>query len=361
MTSASAGASPPLERARRRLRARRALARGVEHLGHALLVVGGLVGVLVLVLRSLDPHAPLPWAPLALALGASLCSAALAGWRARHDDAQATAWLDVQGGASGEVLTEAEYGHSDWSPRAAQRLTAALEQLPRARWRPAFARLAAAAAFVLAALWIPVPQRARGLQPAVAQHALERVEEQLEVLRDSLELDPQLERELRERLERVAESAASERFDSAFEALDRLAERLADEAARALDAAQSASDRLAQAASDPHLDHAQEALEQALAKLKEGGLQKSSAAATKSALGEAFESLPPGVQLDSAQLAKLARELDAKTLERLGKLASARMIDSKRLSELLDAQPGEAGELDPDHECDEGCKKPGGT
>lgn len=333
----------------------------MEHFGPAALIAGGVAGAALLVVRSFEPQAPLAWPLPALGLGLAAASAALAGWRARPDDAHAAAWLDVHGGASGEVLTEAELGGSAWSPRAAQRIDAALAQLPRAPWRPALARLAASCAFVLAAALIPVPPLERGPAPLVTEHALERVEEQLEVLSDSLALDPQLELELRERLERVSDNAASERFDSAFEALDRLEERLAEEAARALEAAEEASEELAQAASDPHLDHAQEALERALAKLGEGGLGKRDGGPKDPSQSSELDSLPPGVQLDSAQLAKLARELDAKTLERLGKLASARMIDARRLSELLDARPGEAGELDPDHVCDENCKKPGGT
>ncbi len=353
--------SPPLERARERLRVRRALASGVEHFGRAALLSSAVAGTLVLTSRSFEPHATAPWVPFALALGVSALSAGFSAWRARPTDAQAAAWLDVNGGASGEVLTEAELGSSVWSPRAAERIELALARLPRAPWRRALARTCAGGAFLLAALWIPTPRIDGGPGPTVTQHALERVEEQLAVLTESLELEPELEQELRERLERVSESAENERFDSAFEALDRLEDRLADEAARALDAAESASSQLALAASDPHLDHAQEALEAALAKLDEGGFEQSNVAATKAALGADVESLPSGLQLDSAQLAKLSRQLDAKTLERLGKLASARLIDAKRLSELLDARPGEAGELDPDHVCDENCKKPGGT
>jgi hypothetical protein len=144
--------------------------------------------------------------------------------------------------------------------------------------------------------------------------------------------------------------------------LDRLEERLEGEAARALDAAASASEQLAQAAGDPHLDHAQEALGQALETLRKHGLDERAKSSELDAQPpQPLTELPQGVQLDSAQLAKLAREVDARLIERLSKLDAARLIDARRLSELIDARLAREGEFDPDHVCDESCKKPGGT
>jgi tetratricopeptide (TPR) repeat protein len=259
------------------------------------------------------------------------------------------------------VVTEAELGASAWSGQAQERIENALAQLPRIDGLALARSLGLGALFAAAALFVPLPEASRsGAPPVAPERTLERLEEKLAALEDALALDPELSQELHERLERVEESAREERFDSTFEALDRLEERLDDSAARALEAAQQAQENLAAAASDAHLDHAQEALESALEQLRESGLTKGLSESTKSELGEQLDSLPPGLQLSSQELAALSRELNQSLAKQLGKLGAARLIDPSKLRELLDAQLGE-GELDPDHECDEDCKKPGGT
>jgi len=354
--------SAALERAARRVQRARVRAAAVS----AFARYGGIVllvaGAGVLVYRTLSPAAPAPWwaplAALALAAGFALWIAQ----RARPSEALAAAWLDVRGGASGAVVTEAELGSSAWSDRAQQRIENALAQLPRIDGLALARSLGLGALFAAAALFVPLPEASVvGTPPFAPERTLERLEEKLAALEDALALDPELSQELRERLERVEESAREERFDSTFEALDRLEERLDDSAARALEAAQRAQDDLAAAASDAHLDHAQEALESALEQLRESGLTKGVSEATQRELGAQLDSLPPGVQLSSQQLAALSRDLNQSLAKQLGKLGAARLIDPSKLRELLDAQQQGEGELDPDHECDENCKKPGGT
>lgn len=329
--------------------------------GRVALFVGGALALLV---RTLDGDTTSVWWLPASALGCAVASALWIGRTARPAAGTAAVWLDVHGGASGEVVTESELGASAWSAHAARHIELALTKLPSAPWNSMARSLSLAALFALAALWVPLPARPAGPAPFVAGRGLERVEEKFAALDEALELDPLIAEEFRERLERVEQSAKDERFDTTFEALDRLEERLDEQAARALDAAQRADEALSQAASDPHLDHAQEALESALEQMREAGLAKGLNAQTEQSLGASLESLPPGVQLSSAQLAKLSSELRGSLGARFAKLDAARMIDPSKLRELLDAQLGDGGQygaLDPDHECDENCRKPGGT
>ena len=72
-------------------------------------------------------------------------------------------------------------------------------------------------------------------------------------------------------------------------------------------------------------------------------------------------SLPEGVQLSSAELGALARDLKGALDSRLAKLTAGRLLDPSKLRPL---EPGELPSLDdfdPEHVCDEDCKKPGGT
>jgi hypothetical protein len=84
------------------------------------------------------------------------------------------------------------------------------------------------------------------------------------------------------------------------------------------------------------------------------------------ALAPGSLSLPQGVQLSSAELAALSQELRGVLDERLAKLAAGRLLDPSKLRELKLGEGVGLGDLsdfeyDPDHVCDEDCKKPGGT
>ena len=184
-------------------------------------------------------------------------------------------------------------------------------------------------------------------------------------LEEVLDLPPEEAEELAARLQRIEDEAASGQPASTFEAIDRLGERLDAEAAQALDAAQRAAQDLAQAAGDPSLAEAQAALDSALSGMQAGGLGKDLPPELRAALEPGSLSLPPGVQLSSAELGKLSQALKGVLDQRLAQLGAGGLLSNVKLSELRLAQ-GSLGSLDdfeydPDHVCDEECKKPGGT
>jgi hypothetical protein len=211
---------------------------------------------------------------------------------------------------------------------------------------------------------VPVPEEVVGPPPVVATALIEDLEAKLATLEETLELPAEEAEELAARLERIQAEAENGQPASTFEAIDRLAQRLEDEAAQALEAAQRAGEDLARAAGDPSLAGAQEALESALNGMKEAGLAKDLPPEAREGLMPGTLSLPPGTQLDSRELAKLSQELKGALEAKLGKLGKGRLLDLSKLRLVEGALPGLGegfGELDPAHECDEDCKKPGGT
>jgi hypothetical protein len=297
-----------------------------------------------------------------LALAALALVSAFVRARAAVPDAErAAAWLDVAGGARGQLVTERELGPSAWSEAARAQLETAMRALPVLPWRRAVRRPLPAAAFAALALWVPIPRTPVGPPPIVTRAALEDLREKLATLEETVELAPEVAQELETRLEHVEEEAASGRPASTFEALDRLEERLDAKAEEALEAAQRAGLDLAAANNDPDLGAAQAALESALAGMKQAGLGKEAPKALEQALQAGSLSLPEGVQLSSAELGALARDLKGALDSRLAKLTAGRLLDPSKLRPL---EPGELPSLDdfdPEHVCDEDCKKPGGT
>lgn len=321
--------------------------------------------VIVLIVRvAAWPDGP-SWALFAAAALVAAASATVVAGRARPSLDAAATWIDVRTGASGAVVTEAELGATEWSDDADRRIPLALEQLPRDPWLASLSALAPALLFAFAAAWLPMPERLVGPPPAVAHRAIERLEEKLAALEETLDLSPELVEELHARLDRIQESADDGRIESTFEAVDRLGERLDLEAERALDAASRAAESLGEAASDPHLDHAREAFENALASLKDAGLDKG--LPTDSArIDASLAELPEGASLSSTQLASASSALSKSLQEKLGRLGEARLIDASKLAQLKDLAPvelrdlAELAEVDLDHECDSECDKPGG-
>jgi hypothetical protein len=202
-------------------------------------------------------------------------------------------------------------------------------------------------------------QVAIGPPPAVATSALERVEEKLETLEEQVELEPEAAEEMHAQIERIEAEAGEGRPESTFEALDRLDESIDARAQEALQAAARASRELGQATSDPNLAEAQSSLQEALKQMDDAGLAKELPQETKQALQPGTLSLPAGVQLSSAQLAKLSQELKGALDARLAKLAQGRLLDPKELKAL--GKLASLDDFDFDHVCDEDCKKPGGT
>ena len=354
---------PELAAAVATLRRRTFLARWLELAGTHLAVALFALGTLVLYLRAFE-HAErevarwLAWSALALV------SAAWLARRRMPSAAWATAWLDVHGGATGAIVTEGELGHSPWSTRVDGGLAQARAALPRPELAATLKRLAPGALFAALAVWVPVPERLIGPPPVVATALIEELEAELETLEEELDLPPEEAEELELRLERIQAEAEDGQPASTFEAIDRLGQRLEDEAAQALEAAQRAAEDLAAAAGHPELATAQEALEAALATMEDAGLAKDLPPAALAGLQPGTLSLPPGTQLSSRELAALSAEL-RKALEGTTQgLAAGKLLDPSRLRAFegqLAKLGEEFGEPDPTHECDEDCKKPGGT
>lgn len=355
---------PELARGVAALRRRRFVLGWLELAGVHVQVALFVLGAVVLYLRVFERWERGPAAALFAWGGLALVSAAVLARRRVPSGAYAAAWLDVQGGALGAVVTESELGGSAWSARAKEQLAAALASLPRPELGRALKPTLVPALFAGLALWVPIPKEVVGPPPVVATALIEDLEAKLATLEETLELPAEEAEELAARLERIQAEAENGQPASTFEAIDRLAQRLEDEAARALEAAQRAGEDLARAAGDPSLASAQEALETALAGMKDAGLAKELPPEARAGLMPGTLSLPPGAQLDSRELAKLSQELKGALEAKLGKLGNGKLLDASKLRLLEGGLPGLGegfGELDPEHECDEDCKKPGGT
>lgn len=357
---------PTLETGVACLRRRRLVQRWFELAGTHAQVALFAVGVVALFLRVLGRWESGEAALLLGFAGVAGLTAYASARRRLPSAASAVAWLDVRGGARGQVVTERELGESDWSEAARAQLARALAALPPIGWKRELRPVLPAAAFAALAVWVPIPRAVIGPPPVVTETALEELHEKLETLEETLDLAPEVAGEMAARLERIEDEAASGQPASTFEAIDRLGERLDAEAAEALEAAREASQDLASAASDPSLADAQAALESALAGMQEAGLGKDLPEAVQNALAPGSLSLPEGMQLSSAELAALSKELKGVLDQRLARLAAGRLIDPAKLRELKLGAGGELVdlsdfELDPEHVCDEECKKPGGT
>ena len=293
-------------------------------------------------------------APALLAPGVALILAR----RERPTTAQAATWLDARSGGSGFVVTEQELGSTAWSPRTEAALQAALARLPRIELSALARPLALALAFAALALWVELPRDVVGPPPAVSAAALERVEEKLEVLKDALALEPELERELEERLEAAKTDSEAGNPESTYEALDQLDERIEQAAQEAELAAQQALAQLERATSDANLAQAQAALQEAASTMGAAGLSKDLPQQLERTLAEAAQSAT-GEPLSSAELARLAQELKGALDGRMSKLAGGRLVDPSKLGKLGEKLSLE--DFDDEHECDESCKQPGGT
>lgn len=357
---------PRLEDGIAALRRRRLVYHWLELAGVHAQVALFAVGVVALFLRVLRRWESGEAAALLALVGIAALTSFVLARRRRPGAAHAAAWLDVQGGARGQIVTETELGESAWSDEARAQLAAALGALPRVPWRRALRPAWPAAAFAALAVWVPIPRQAFGPPPVVTETALEELHEKLETLEETLDLPPEVAEEMETRLERLEDEAAGGQPESTFEALDRLGERLDAEAERALESALRASQDLARAASDPSLTDAQAALEAALASMDQAGLGKDMPQAIQDALQPGALSLPPGAELSSAELAALSQQLKGVLDQRLSKLAAGRLIDASKLRELKLGEGVGLGDfsdfpLDPSHVCDEECRKPGGT
>lgn len=340
---------PIAARLRRRLAAAAWLGELARHSALALLAAG----LAALILRRFAGWSAETSALLLLAVVPAF---ATAWWRARRrfvSTATAAAWIDVELGADGHVVSAFELGldapadaHA-WSARAR----------PRIRWLWLVRPLAPALAFAALALLLPVDgPNAAAMAPALVGSQIERVAEKLATLEENVQLNDELRAELHQRLDRAKEQADGAPLSSTLESVDQVARRIQQEAQTAherMDEARASleTEALANAlAGEPA--HAQELLAKTLGDLAKGGLGLNLAEALKQDLPAGGLALPEGTKLDAAELAKLSSDLHGALDAKLAKLVKSGLLDPKKL------KPFE-GKLRR-HKCDERCKKGGG-
>lgn len=311
---------------------------------------GCLLGAAVLLGRALEGR-DLPgtagWSAAAAVVVGSL---AWGLWRARAGAmgaGDAATWLDLEGGATGELVTAAELGERarDWAP-AVERRASAVGRVYPVDWRRPLTLAALGALFFLSAGLAPLRAlNASGALTELFDERIEEVREQLAALDEQLELEPEEAEALEEALDRLeADVQAEPDLEATYEAIDRIEEQLAEVAQEAVQAAQESLDALAEAAREAALN-AQDP----------GGASPEATARMEAALEAAMEGLEA---FDPEALAR-AGELggfDAGALEDLAAQASTGKLDLAAAAELSQemrealaealAELGEAGLLD---------------
>lgn len=356
----------PLDPRIQRLRSRLAATEAVE-LGSRWLLLGalglGVVALLARVTLGLDVgHAALILAP------AVLVAPAAAAWVARRralSDGAAATWLDRASGGSGAIVTALEHDDPRWAPGLAPLLAAAT--LPSGPDRALAARrVGLALAFAAAVLLVPVERinGPSGSPPGLFEPALERLQEKLAVLDETLTVVPETRQELDEALARLQDEArTSADPEATFEAIERLAEKLERTAEEALDEALRADQQLAEAAARAEAGAPPEAalsaaldtlaksslgLDALMAKLPpelelgalglgdlglgDLGLGNLGLGNLGLELGPNGATLPEGLTLDPALAAALSKELQALLREQLEALAAAGLLDTEALA-----------------------------
>lgn len=349
---------PSIEHAARALRRRANSAAFAGELSRQATVAFFALGSLALALRLL---AAVPAAAAALPLLALAVLPLVSFLRARRrflSESAALAWLDVRSGGTGLVVARAESGDVRWDG-AAREAAARPAPAPRVLWRRLAAPPAGALAFALAALLVPIPRPAAAA-PAVAASRIEEIAFRLAILEETVDLDAEVAKELRERLEWLEKASADARPEGAFEAADRLLERLGAEAEAAADAAERAEEKVAAAGeAGAGSEIASDAIESALETMADAGLASDPPPALTDALGGASLELPPGTTLSGERLAAIKGELQAMLASKWGALAKAGLLSSatkRRLAERRDGRLAKA------HVCDASCeRKPGGS
>jgi hypothetical protein len=344
---------PTLRLSAQRLRRRIAAAAYLGELSrHSALALAG-AGLAALVVRRFFGWS----AAQSLAWLALLAPAfATAWWFARRrfvTVATAAAWIDVELGADGRVVSAFELGHA--APHGADRLGRVAA--PRIRWSFIARPFLLALAFAALALLLPIegPQAA-AMAPALVGSQIERLAEKLAALEETVDLKDELRAELQQRLDHTREQADAAPLASTFEAMDQLAQRIAQEAETArekIDEARASLDSEALAnslAGEPA--KAQEILAQTLGDMAKGGLGQNLPEGLLQDLPAGGLALPEGTPLDASQLSKLSSDLRLALDGKLGTLLKSGLIDPKKLKPF-------DGKLKV-HKCDERCRKGGG-
>ena len=317
-----------------------------------------VAGTAVLLSRTVYALEPLPLPVLALPIAIAL---AVAWWIAagrRMSESSAAAWVDVQAGGDGLVVTGQETSDPRWSA-AFEKALGRSGRLPGLRvGRPA-GQSFGAAAFLVAALFVRIPAPAPGPSPELFEAAVASLQDKLDTLLETVDLDAELAENLADRLSRLEELLADASPESIFEAIDSLEERFGLEGERLGDAMESAAKDLAAALldrfNDP--DTARASLERALSALRDAGLGKDLPESLAELLGQDL-TLPEGIEFDPAQLLELTAELSQLMQDRMGALAKVGLFDPSLLGALTEF--ADLAEFLPTyHECDEDCEEGG--
>ena len=349
----TAPARSPLDRLIARLRRRAFVAVFLADLARALLVLLGVSGALVLLLRVLGDFEPRLLALLFLpALAAPVWAWKRA--RARTPDTTAAAtWLDVRTGSTGFLVAGAERADPRWQ-ETVETLARRVDVLPTARTsRPAMHSVAALG-FAAAALFLELPSyETEPLSTRLFEGALERLAHQLTTLEENSPLAEDTAAELQERLARLGELVEEGRAEALFEGMDRLGESLERSAREALEEGGTLLEAFAGAAAGRSPAELA-ALAQQLGESVGLDLE-----ALQSALNAEGLELPEGLQLDPADVSRLARLASGLLRERMGRLSDVGLLDREALRRALENL--DLSEILAEHVCDSRCLGPGGT
>ncbi len=263
---------------------------------------------------------------------------------------QAATWLDLESGASGELVTADELGAgaARWRDRADTKAQSVHGLYP-VEWQRPLVLAALAAAFAIGAGFVPVRAKApSGRLEALFEERVEEVRDQLAALDEELDLDEEERAAMEDALDRLEADAESDPdLESTYEAIDRLEEQLAQRAEESLEAARRSLEALAEAAestagsenSPEGMEQAAEALEAAMAALEEfdlEGLESAESNFDSADLAALAEGAAAG-EFDPADAVELSEEMRAALEKALANLGEAGLLDGagmKALTEL---------------------------
>lgn len=297
-----------------------------------------------------------PW----VGLGMGLVALAFGISRARTRGltrAQAATWLDLESGATGELVTADELGAGAgrWRGRADTRAQGVRCKYP-VEWQKPLALVACAALFAVGTGFVPLRVgSASGRLKDLFEERIEELRDQLAALDEGLDLEEEEKAAIEDALDRLEEDAESDPdLESTYEAIDRLGEQLAERADESLDAARRSLDALAEAAeaaagsenSAEGMEQAADALAAAMAALDEfdlEGLQGARSNFDAADLAALAEQVASG-EFDPAKAAEISAAMREALEKALANLGDAGLFDGAGMKAL-----GELPELTAEH------------
>lgn len=269
--------------------------------------------------------------------------ACVLGWRERPGIAQARALVDNNRHLGGLLMAQEVTGYEAWGGRLPS-----LAPL-RVCWRGGqpLAALGLAAAFMVGALLVPMPEWEAAALGMDVRRTIDELEEQIELLEEENILEEPQAEVLREDMARIGEDALGVDPSRTWEALDHLADQLDKKAA------ESADEALRQMSDSAAAESLAGALSQGSSQLSEMQLTAAMEALsqlTQEAIGgDLSADLPPG--LAEALGDASAAGFDPETLKELAKLLADRKEALGELLEALEAADFKIGKL-PDYDFD---------